>query len=117
MDPRIPAAAAHVALECALLNVVEHVAGRAQEDHRVVTREPRVGEHGGVLGRIDGDPVRGAELAQRAHGCRNRVVPEPGRLREREHAQAGLRGGDGRRGERQEEERRSARECRQLRHS
>ena len=31
VDARIPAAAAHVALECALLNVVEHVAGRARK--------------------------------------------------------------------------------------
>ena len=117
VDARVAAAPAHVALECALLRIVEHVTGREQEDHRVVAREPRIGEHGAVLGRIDGDPVGRAELVQGAEGSRDRVVPEPGRFREREHAQAGLRGRLGRSDERHEEKRRSARECRQLRHS
>ncbi len=60
VDADVPAAAAHVALERLLLGAVEHIAGREQEDHRVVARQPRVGERGAVLGRIDRDPVRRA---------------------------------------------------------
>ena len=80
VDAGKSATAAHVALERALLGTVEHIAGREQEDHRVVAREPCVGEHAAVLGRIHRDPVRRAELAHRAEGqpgiesCRNAAV-------------------------------------------
>ena len=79
-DP--PVTCADVALERRLLHIVQHVAGREQEDDGVVAGEVCVGECAGVLGRIDGEAVVRAERLHRLHGSRDRGVAEAGRLRE-----------------------------------
>ena len=81
-----------VALERRLLDVVEHVARREQEDDGAVAREVRVAEGATVLRRIDVEAVSCAECRDRLHGSRDRGVAEPGRLREDEDLRHGYRG-------------------------
>ena len=82
-------AGADVALERRLLGVVEDVAGRAQEDHDVVVGEVRVGERGGVLGRVDLEPVLRRHLGDGDGALRDALgVPEGRGLGEDQGAEA-----------------------------
>ena len=80
-----PAAAAHVLLQRGPAGRVEHVTGRGQEHHRPVAGQPRRRERGRVLGRRDGEPGVGRELADRGDAGRDRCVPEAGRPGEDQH--------------------------------
>jgi hypothetical protein len=77
-DPSV--AGVDVALERSLLRVVEHVAGREQEDDGVVAGEVRVRERASVLGRVDREAVLRAERRDRLHRGGDRRVSEAGRL-------------------------------------
>ena len=63
VNARVAAAGPDVALERGLLGGVEHVAGRAQEDHYVAVRQIGVGEQGGVLRGVDLEAVLHAHLS------------------------------------------------------
>jgi hypothetical protein len=95
---RVAAAVLHEPLERLLLRLVEHVSGGGQPDHGVEPVQVGVGERGGVLGRLDGEAVRRAEVGDRGDAVGDRVVPEARRLGEDEQVLAvGLRrrgGGD-----------------------
>jgi hypothetical protein len=78
-----------VALERVLLRVVEHVAGGVQEDDRSVPPQVRVGERGGVLGRVDGDLLLLTELLDRGDAGLDRGVAEARGLGEDEDARRG----------------------------
>jgi hypothetical protein len=93
VDSRVTAAGPDVAFEGTLLRLVQHVTGGAQPHHDVISGEVAVGERGGVLGRVDPEVVTGAELLDRGHPGRDRVVPERRGLREDQRAEPGMPGG------------------------
>jgi hypothetical protein len=117
VDADEAAAGANEALEGGLLGRVEHVAGREHERDDVVAAEVVVGERGGILRRVHGEPVSVAELAERLDRLRDRPVPVRRGLREDEHAE---RRPAGRRRPREERRRERGGECegerRELRH-
>jgi hypothetical protein len=90
----------HVALERALLGLVEDVARRGHEDDDVVLGEVGVGELRRVLGRVDREAVLRAERLDRRDPLRDRVVTELDRLGEHEDLFQGPRRLRGTRAER-----------------
>ena len=86
MDAGVTAAALDVALEGALLRVVEDLAGGGEEDDDVERRQVGVGELRRVLGGHDGEAVGRADLLDRRDAGRDGVVPEAAGPREDEHA-------------------------------
>ena len=82
VDAGEPAAALDVALEGALLGLVEHVTGGGEEDDDLVLGEVRVGEGAGVLGggrRVKSFSVPSCWIAAMASSmllCRNAAVLE-----------------------------------------
>ena len=99
VDPDVSATVGDVVLERVLLPLVEHVTGRAQEDHRVVVAQVRGLERGRVLGRVDGEVVRRAQLLDPSDSRLDRVVPEARGLGE--HQDLELRCGRSNRRERE----------------
>ncbi len=90
VDADVAAARGDVGLEGGLLGGVQHVAGGAQEDHGLVLCQVGRGERGGVLGGVDGEVVRRAEVPDGLDADGDRVVPEPRRLGEHEHLVGGI---------------------------
>lgn len=94
MDAGVPATGLDVALERALLGLVEHVAGGGEEDDDLVLGEVLVGEGRGVLGRRDVEAVGGAELLDGGDALVDVAVPEGSGLREDQGVElVGLGGG------------------------
>ncbi len=98
----VAAPAVHVRLEGGLLVAVQHVAGRAEEHHRLVLGQVARAEGGRVLGGVHGEVIGRAQVADGLDPGGDRVVPEAGRLGEHQHLDGGALGGEGgehRRGE------------------
>src|SRR5690242_10405456 len=89
-------AGAAIALKRRLLGRIENVAGGQQEDHRIVARQPLVGELSGILSEIGAPAMLTRQLTERCLRRGNRVVAELGGLREDENRRrtgASARGG------------------------
>ena len=85
VDADEAAAGADVVLEGVLLLGGKDVAGGGEEDDGVEQGEVGGVELGGVLGGNDAEVVGRAERLDRRDALVDRVMPEPGRLREHEH--------------------------------
>ncbi len=95
VDADEAAARSDVRLERRLLGLVQNVAGGVEEDHRLVTAQVGGGEVVAVLRGRHRETVGGAEVADGLDPCRDRVVPESGRLGEHEDVVGRVRGIDG----------------------
>ena len=85
MDAEEAAPAADIALEGSLLICVEHVSGRAEEDHRCVPAEVRIVEKRGVLARVRDVPDVARNGRERGDSVRDRIVTKARGLAEDEH--------------------------------
>ena len=85
MDADEPVSRLDVVAECVPLGCVQNIAGRIEEHDGPVSHEIGGCEGARVFRRIDGEPVRGAQLLQDVYGMRNRVVAKAESLREDEH--------------------------------
>ena len=99
VDSEPAPAALDVGPERGLRGRVQHVAGRVEEDDGGDVG-PQRAEVGRVLGRRDGEPAGGGDLAERPDAGRDRGVAEPLGPREHDHALAVRVGRAGRRGTR-----------------
>jgi hypothetical protein len=90
-DEAVPGA--DVALAGGLLGVVEDVARRVEKDHGLKTRQIRIIEGGGVLGRLDREIVEGAQDFDGGDPGGNRRMAKAGGAGRYQDAERGMRGG------------------------
>src|SRR5262249_37165353 len=82
MDAHVAIAALDVALKRGLLILIEHGACGGEKDYQLVVGQTLISEETRVLGSVDTETVRGAQVRNCRDPIRNRVVPISSRLGE-----------------------------------